>query len=1093
MSLFSGKVDWKFSPNLVPRRSRLAFVFPGQGAMFPGMAQQFQTSSCFLSFCERADRYLKTHQLPLASEYLFHQRRLTLEQQEAVEGYALFTFEVAVSFLLIEAGFCPSAVTGHSFGEYAALVLSGALNFENGLECIFSRESVLPARNEAGYLLAVSLSEDEVSETLQGVEFFIAVKNTPDQTVLATDWWSLIQIEKKLQAHQVRFKRLTGPQPFHSPLLKLASHQLNLSKISDFSVSAPITPMFSSVTQQWINVDKNPEEAIRVILRGQLTEPVDFMKQVRAVAEVADEFIEVSPRSLLDSLIKKNAPEKKVTLALEVLPEAQEEGISRAADLSPSLLKRLNTIIARVTGYSIDDIRVEKKFQEDLGIDSIKTMELSIEVLSEFRIPREQVVFSRQVKTVGDLALMVQSRLEAGVVSHQEPILTEFHSYQEQWLPDPEKLSPIHFREERLQWIMWSPQSSWSKPLMRAEGSIWVIEITDENHKVSSESIEILTSFVEQIQSWIRSGEIHTDLSVVLIGKQENSPWLRGFSGFFKSLKKEGEIASFCQILVLDPALDQKALELESQRQVALGHHTQLRYSEGQRWIGSLEPVALSKGSEHSGGNAWVLGGAKGIAFELLKQLPKTTSWDLLLLGRASEAEVTDRLQTLKYQERHCRYATVDFTDPAKVEQLIHQEQIETQPLQLLVQSAGIQLSKRLRDKARSEIIEELSAKIETTRNCLQSLIISPQTSAILMSSIIARFGNHGQSIYALASGFAEALWHQHSWIQWPPWKKIGMTQSGMVSEVLEAAGVSLIEPEKAYIFWKHACDQGNTVVLGAGDAFLYQTPLLDFRALGVQVDQVIPQQRRIGIYFQLNDFLQKQCRDHAIKNQAVVPLAWMAQWFFCWGARFSSGNVRLRKLAVYRFLNAAPENPGLHCEVSQEALEPSKFNLVLKDAQGVIAEARVEQSEGSVEPLLPRGENQEVFYLAENLYAPDRLFHGPQFQFIKELKIQKSTGSARAEIHRPTWEVFQILDAALQTLGAYLLEVENLRGIPMGVESVTSYTNTPVQGMLFCELIQVEKVEGGAEGKLLVFNQNQEILWELVGAKFRIIDSEQY
>ncbi|NBV51567.1 SDR family NAD(P)-dependent oxidoreductase, partial [bacterium] len=562
-----------------------------------------------------------------------------------------------------------------------------------------------------------------------------------------------------------------------------------------------------------------------------------------------------------------------------------------------------------------------------------------------------------------------------------------------------------------------------------------------------------------------------------------------GFSGFFKSLKKEGEIAFFCQMLVLDPMLEQKALEPEIQRQVASGHHTQLRYSEGQRWIGALEQVVTSKDSDYSGGTGWVIGGAKGIAFELLKQFPKSASWDLLLVGRSHEEEVIERLQILKNQELHCRYVAVDFTDPVKVEQLIQQESDAARLPQLLVQSAGIQLSKRLRDKTASEIMEELSAKIDTTRNCLQSQLISPQTSAILMSSVIARFGNHGQSVYALASGFAEALWQEHSWIQWPPWKKIGMTQSEMVSEVLEAAGVSLIEPGEAYRFWKNARDYKNTIVLGTGDSFLYQTPLLDFRVLGVQIDQVIPQRRRIGIYFQLNDFLKTQCRDHAIKNQAVVPLAWMAQWFLSWGQRLSAGEVCLKKLAVYRFLNAS-ENSGLHCEVSEEALESSSFKWVLKDAQGVIAEACVEKSQASSELLLPQRNPWEGGYLAGDLYTRNRLFHGPRFQFISELRIQKATGSAKAEMHLPRWELFQIVDAALQTLGAYLLEVEDQRGIPVGVGRLSYQAKEPVQGALSCELIRVEKVEGGAEGKLQVFNQNQELICELEGAKFRVIDS---
>jgi acyl transferase domain-containing protein len=172
---------------------------------------------------------------------------LTLEELEAVESLALFTFSVAMSHKLAEEGVRPQALTGHSFGEFAGLVVSGILDFETGLSCVLSREKCLGERNKAGFMVAVNTSELKIRELLPQTKIHISNVNSLTQTVISTTWEHLQEIESTLKESEIKYKRLASPQPFHSPLLEDFASELLLPSLDTHLVTAPRTPFFSGV------------------------------------------------------------------------------------------------------------------------------------------------------------------------------------------------------------------------------------------------------------------------------------------------------------------------------------------------------------------------------------------------------------------------------------------------------------------------------------------------------------------------------------------------------------------------------------------------------------------------------------------------------------------------------------------------------------------------------------------------------------------------------------------------------------------------------------------------------------------------------
>ena len=156
--------------------------------MFPGMGRGFEDDSTFQHFFSIADLVCKKAHFPRPSRYVFTPNSLTLEELEAVESLALFTFSVAMSHKLAEEGVRPQALTGHSFGEFAGLVVSGILDFETGLSCVLSREKCLGERNKAGFMVAVNTSELKIRELLPQKKTHISNVNSLTQTVISTTW-----------------------------------------------------------------------------------------------------------------------------------------------------------------------------------------------------------------------------------------------------------------------------------------------------------------------------------------------------------------------------------------------------------------------------------------------------------------------------------------------------------------------------------------------------------------------------------------------------------------------------------------------------------------------------------------------------------------------------------------------------------------------------------------------------------------------------------------------------------------------------------------------------------------------------------------
>lgn len=232
-------------------------------------------------------------------------------KQTKVTQPAVFLHSVILAKVL---GVKPDAVAGHSLGEFSALVVAGALSFEDGLRLVAKRAMAMQkcCESQPGGMAAILALEDEVVEKvcseIEGV-VVAANYNCPGQLVISgADEAVDAACAKLKEAGAKRALRLPVGGAFHSPLMEAARVELEQA-IAEVEFHTPTCPIYQ-------NVDAQPQtdaEQIKTNVIAQLTSPVRWTQISRnMIADGFANFTELGPGAVLQGLIKKVSAEVAV-------------------------------------------------------------------------------------------------------------------------------------------------------------------------------------------------------------------------------------------------------------------------------------------------------------------------------------------------------------------------------------------------------------------------------------------------------------------------------------------------------------------------------------------------------------------------------------------------------------------------------------------------------------------------------------------------------------------------------------------------------------------------------------------------------------
>ena len=281
--------------------TKIAFCFPGQGSLEPGMGRDFAEA-----FPASREVYrLGSEATGLDLERICFESPIEDLVDTEVQQPALVATSLAILAALREQGIEPDVVVGHSVGEFAALAAAGVLETGEAIGLVRERGLAMAeaARQRPGTMAAILGLEDEEVEKLcrRIVGVWPANYNCPGQIVVSGETPSVEECcEEAEERGARRTVKLQVSGAFHSPLVAKAADRFRPA-LEKVKFSQPVAPFMSTVTAKI-----EPAQRFGTLLVEQLTAPVKFTQAAGELArEGAKTFVEVGPGNVLSGLLKR--------------------------------------------------------------------------------------------------------------------------------------------------------------------------------------------------------------------------------------------------------------------------------------------------------------------------------------------------------------------------------------------------------------------------------------------------------------------------------------------------------------------------------------------------------------------------------------------------------------------------------------------------------------------------------------------------------------------------------------------------------------------------------------------------------------------
>ncbi len=306
----------------------IVFMFPGGGTQYVNMARDLYNSEPFFKevMDECAALFSRKGNIDIF-DLIFVDDQSRIKEQAKILSRpklffaVLFAVEYSLAKLWINWGVKPSAMVGHSLGEYVAATIAGVFNLEDAIGLISYRGDLFDTKVIKGGMISISLPESQVKSMLiDGVS--IATINDPDRCVIAGPTDAIDTFETRLNEKAVDYKRLNLGAAGHSALVEPAMPDFR-QYINGLTLNEPTIPIVSNISGTWVD----PKEICTAdYWLKHLRETVRFSDCVNTLKSKGSSiFLEVGPGNSLSSFVRAQVEPNDGHILLNSLRHIKED------------------------------------------------------------------------------------------------------------------------------------------------------------------------------------------------------------------------------------------------------------------------------------------------------------------------------------------------------------------------------------------------------------------------------------------------------------------------------------------------------------------------------------------------------------------------------------------------------------------------------------------------------------------------------------------------------------------------------------------------------------------------------------------------
>ncbi len=815
------------------------FLFPGQGSQYVNMGLDlYRTTPIFRDSVDCCCELLRPHLdldlrgvlFPVPGDEQEAEARLN---QTAITQPALFVIEYSMAKLFMECGIRPSAMIGHSVGEYVAACLAGVFSLEDAIALIAARGRMIQAL-PSGAMLAVSLPESDLLPLLSP-ETSIAAVNSPLQTVASGTLAAIDALETRLRGKKMDCRRLHTSHAFHSPMMDGIIEEF-VRLVARVKLNPPNMPYLSNVSGTWITESQATNSAY---WGSHIRSTVQFSNCLqKLMRDFSPILLEVGPGETLLSLTRQHLEPRSTRPMISSMRAGQAIQDDRETWLTAmGRLWILNVrpdwdalhagerrTLVSLPGYPFERQRywVEPKKTKEVASTAMPLKQANI--ADWFYVPswtRTVPVLLKKSRIDANLTWLLFA--EDGLFS--DSLASELGSYGKtvrvrageefrRVSPGLYEIDPANRQnyaallrdlQANAQWPDrvvhgWSADASESADLRSALdrgvlSAMFLIQAAEEQS--SSRPIEF---------------NVVSDRAYSVFGEHISTPIA-------------ATLNSFCGVIPIEcPNIQSRVIDLDllSNSKSAIpqlvaelvspASNEIIAYRGSSRWTQYFEPAPLGKCLEEqrnvqsiplrAGGTYIITGGLGGVGLVLAQHLARTAQARILLTSRTSlppatgwkalleSPETSDDLkrkiqgvESIEALGGKPIVSAVDTVDLASMRQLLARVRAECGPIHGIIHAAGVAGAGMMQTKSREEVLAVLSPKVQGTEWISDCIGVPELDFVLLCSSISAAIPSIGLSDYAAANayldGFATANDDPNGTrvlsVNWDSWRDVGM------------------------------------------------------------------------------------------------------------------------------------------------------------------------------------------------------------------------------------------------------------------------------------------------------------------------------